>query len=498
MSKTHKHLLLTYIAQGWSSFLSVASIPIFIRQLGVDAYAFVGLLLAMCAVLSLVDVVATPIVNLEIATLKDRIDSKSQIYTGFVTLERMGYILLLPALLLVYLVSWSITTQWQFNNTQEVGAPIIILLLLALISMLKIPEGIYKAYTLAFELHDVFSFVTIIVSSIRWILGILIVSVFNLGLLEFFELYLFASFIGICIYRLSLKKYFESNKINAILDYSMLTRNLQLIKGVITIAIVSLLLTQIDKLIVGKSLGITDFAYYTLCANIAAAIFITISPITQVAFPKIANAVAKNDNAYLRSIYHLVCRGIAIVVSSVVCVGAYNAVSLLYLWTGDMDIAINAAPVLKLMLLSVLFNSIAWGPYQIQLAYGWTSLNIKLSLILLPLYVAGLIISTYLFGVVGVAICATILNFTFAIVGTYCMHIKVLPGDFLMWLRKDVALPSLGSLLATILVAFFEPTSLSITFVAPYLIASLLVSILFAYIFAFGFSFSILNRVYIK
>ena len=495
MSKTHKQLLLTYIAQGWSSFLSVASIPIFIRQLGVDAYAFVGLLLAMCAVLSLVDVVATPVVNLEIATLKDRIDSKSQIYSGFVTLERLASLLLLPALLLVYLVSWSISTNWQINNMQEVGAPINILLLLAFISMLKIPEAIYKTYTLAFELHDVFSFVTIIVTSIRWILGIFIVSVFNLGLLEFFGFYLCATFIGICIYRLSLKKYFATSKIKAVIDYSILTRNLRLIKGVITIAVVSLLLTQIDKLIVGKSLGITDFAYYTLCTNIAAAIFLTISPITQVAFPKIANAVAKNDNLHLRSIYHLVCRAIAIVVSSIVCVGAYNAVSLLYLWTGDMDIAINAAPVLKLMLLSVLFNSIAWGPYQIQLAYGWTSLNIKLSLVLLPLYVAGLILSTYLFGVVGVAVCATVLNFTFAIIGTYYMHIKVLPGDFLMWLRKDVVLPFFGSVLATVLVAFFEPTSLSIFFVAPYLIASLFASILFAYIFAFGFGFSDLNKV---
>jgi len=61
------NIVANYLGQGWSAFIGVILIPVYVRYLGIEAYGLIGLFAVMQASIALLDMGMTPTLNREMA-----------------------------------------------------------------------------------------------------------------------------------------------------------------------------------------------------------------------------------------------------------------------------------------------------------------------------------------------------------------------------------------------------------------------------------------------
>ena len=79
----------------------------------------------------------------------------------------------------------------------------------------------------------------------------------------------------------------------------------------------------------------------------------------------------------------------------------------IWVWSGDMEIARNAHVILSLLTAGVVLNGITLLPGSVQLAHGWTSLKFFLNLLLVLVFIPLMLLATNLYGAIGAAAIST-------------------------------------------------------------------------------------------
>lgn len=95
-----------------------------------------------------------------------------------------------------------------------------------------------------------------------------------------------------------------------------LLRNAEFTSGMFVIAVTAAVNTQMDKLFIGKLVGINALAEYTLVATFAQLLVFVISPITITMLPRFVRSASSGNEAALRTDYLATHRLVATVVSA--------------------------------------------------------------------------------------------------------------------------------------------------------------------------------------
>jgi O-antigen/teichoic acid export membrane protein len=82
-------------------------------------------------------------------------------------------------------------------------------------------------------------------------------------------------------------------------------------------------------------------------------------------------------------------------------------------------------------------------PYHLQLAYGWTSLALKMNLITVIFLLPAIIIITPIAGAIGAAYLWAAINLIYFTVGTIIMFRRLLRDARNSWFINDIGIPSL-------------------------------------------------------
>jgi O-antigen/teichoic acid export membrane protein len=242
------------------------------------------------------------------------------------------------------------------------------------------------------------------------------------------------------------------------------------------IAVSSLLLTQLDKIILSRLLALSDYGYYTVAGSVAGALFMLASPITQALYPRLTQLHSAGNQAGLAEAYHKGAQAITAICGSTAVTVAIFAEPLLLAWTKNPVLAGRAAPILSLLMIGNFANALMWMPYHAQLAFGWTRLALGLNSAAAVVFVPVLFAVVPVYGGAGAAWAWFALNLFYLIVGVRLMHRRILRSEYGSWLRRDVLMP-LGAALLPLCVARLaingsEPLLLQITFVAIAFVAS--------------------------
>jgi O-antigen/teichoic acid export membrane protein len=227
--------------------------------------------------------------------------------------------------------------------------------------------------------------------------------------------------------------------------------------GMTGISVTTVVLTQLDKLILSKTLPLEVFGYYAIAGTLASGLYIFITPIFGVLFPKFSQLVGQGDRSSLIRLYHIGCQLMAVLILPVAAVMVVFAKELLLLWTHDANIAANASLILSLVIVGNALNGLLNVPYAVQLAFGWTNLAFYTNIVAITLCAPTIYLLSIRLGAIGGAI--VWVGVTFGMLLTHIMlsHRKFGLGPPSRWYFRDVGMPALGAILVVTCVRFIGP-----------------------------------------
>lgn len=219
-----------------------------------------------------------------------------------------------------------------------------------------------------------------------------------------------------------------------------------------------LLLMQVDKIILSRILSLEMFGYYILAGTVASVLYQLTAPITQAYYPRFTELVTKEDIPGLITIYHQAAQLISVLVVPAALILVFFGERLLTVWTGDESLAHNVAPLMALLALGTMLNSLMHIPYMLTLAYGWPGFAVRQNTVAVLLLVPAILWAAPRYGAIGAAWIWIILNAGYVLIGIHFMHARLLPKEKWRWYGKDVALPGLTSAIAALLCWLAEPS----------------------------------------
>ena len=224
-------------------------------------------------------------------------------------------------------------------------------------------------------------------------------------------------------------------------DMQILKRVWNFAFGVFSLNILGTVLLQSDKVLIALMLPLRYLGFYTLATSICSALTSLTAPITNGAYPRMTELIAKKEQTLLAVTYHKSAQLLAIIlVSSGGVISIYSS-ELLMLWTRDEVVAITGSGVLTIYAIGTVLNGLMSLPYTLQLSYGYTRLLVSLNSILVLTLVPLTYWSIMKFGVIGPAYVWVLLNTIYIGVGVPLMHKTYLKQEQARWYLHGLTAP---------------------------------------------------------
>lgn len=211
--------------------------------------------------------------------------------------------------------------------------------------------------------------------------------------------------------------------------------------GMSGIGLTALVFTQMDKLILSKMLGLEEFGHYMLATVVVSGLYVLITPVYNVVYPRFSALVATGDTDKLVDLYRLGTRLLVGTIFPIAMVLAVFGHELVLVWTGNPAIASSVAPVIALLAIGSGLHGAMYFPYALQLAYGMTRLPLTINVILMMVFLPLIVYFATTYGAFGGALAWLVLHVMYMLLGTWLTHRRLLKGVGAGWLLQDIGIP---------------------------------------------------------
>ena len=441
-SKLSVNLVANYLGQGWSAAMALVFMPQYIDILGAEAFGLVGLYVVVQMLLSVFDFGITPTLSREMAKYKAGSFKGQTINTIFSSLEICIVSIACVIFCSLWLISDLVATEWLSTETLSQVTVSNAVVLMGLAISLRFIEAIYKGSLIGLEEQVWFNLFNAGLATLRFAGVLIVLNFFSSSIDTFFFWQAIVSLVALILFRNRTLSCLPAGINYKRFDVNVIKNVWKFASGMLAISLLSLLLTQTDKIILSKLLTLTEFSYYTLAVAVAGSLYMVIIPITQAFYPRMISLVEVGDNRLLKEIFHQATQLVNILILPVVLVLVLFTDTIIYAWTGNQDLTNNVVPILSIYIVGSYFNGLANIPYHLQLSHGWTSLSVKMNVVALILLGPFIICLTPIFGAIGAAYVWMAINLIYFVFGSLLMFRRILPEARNRWFFVDLGLPS--------------------------------------------------------
>jgi O-antigen/teichoic acid export membrane protein len=445
MSQLKLNLAANLVGKGWSALMGIVFIPLFIKFMGIESYGLVGFFTTFQAVFILLDLGLTTTLNREIARYS-AVAEKSQEMRDLVrTLEIVYWGLAICIGIIVLFLSPLIAHEWFKADTLSEAVIQESVMLMGLVLTFQWPLGFYAGGLLGLQRQVLYNILNIIWYTLRFAGGVLVLWLVSPTILAFFEWQVIVSIISTGLMALALWRSLPVSNERARFRISIWKSVWHFAAGMSGISAVTLLLTQLDKIILSKMLSLELFGYYTLAWTVANGLSILTGSVYTVFFPVFSRQVAVADIDGLKRLYHRSCQLMSILILPTAALVALFAPEILFIWTKNPVTVTNTHSLVSLLLIGTALNGLMHLPYALQLASGWTSLTFYTNLLSVIILIPILVVATSSYGAMGAAAVWIALNSGYVLIQLQIMHRRLLKREQWRWYLEDVGLPLVAS-----------------------------------------------------
>ena len=454
-----KNILANYLGQGWSAVMGLAFIPLYIQYLGMEAYGLIGLFAVMQAWMALLDMGMSPTLNREMARFSAGAHSPQSIRDLLRSLEVICFGIAALIALGVWAASSYLASDWLKVDKLPVAVVAQAFSVMAFVVALRFVEGIYRGALFGLQRQVWYNAVNAILATMRHGGAFVVLAWVSPTIQAFFLWQAIVSLMCVGVFAAGVYGVLPKSPLSARFSPVALAGVWKFAKGMIGITFLALLLTQVDKVLLSRLLSLESFGYYSLAATIAGALYIIVAPISQAIYPYMIELATQEDETQLIAVYHRGAQLITILIAPAMMLLSFFAGGVMFMWSGNVAIAENVAPILSALALGTFLHGLMSMPYQLQLAQGWTSLAIKTNIVAVMLFIPAIFWVVPRYGAMGAAWLWLALNMGYVLIGVQMMHRRLIQDEKWRWYFADVFLPLSGAIGVMLLARLIQPAN---------------------------------------
>ncbi len=456
-----KNILSNAALQAWLALSQVLLVPLYIHYLGIEAYGLVGFYASIQAIFFIFDFGFSATLNQELARPVSNMQGKISRADLIRSMELLFLILASTAALLIVMAAPWLSRRMISDSVLDPDVITWSIRLMGILVGTRLPIGLYTGALNGLERQLRLNLILIASEVLRFLSIIICLVWFWNHIFAFFYIQIVFSFLTWLFLRYELWKTEKVSGYVPNAGWAHLASGFRFTAGVAGVSIVSVMISQIDKILISGLVSLEQLGYYTLAFAIAAIPSKFVGPVANAFYPRMVKAHALNNPEQLWKVYQQACQLVALIIVPVSFCLIFFADSLLVLWLRDPDLTGQIANMVRIFTVGFMLNGVMTMPYFLQLTERWTSLsffkNLLASLILIPF----LFFVTKIYGIVGASFLWLILNFSYVVIEIPMMHKRLFPDMMGYWYRNSFLKPVLwGSAMNLLLYLILHPLDL--------------------------------------
>lgn len=450
-----RNILANYASQIYVTLIGIVMVPMYVRYMGAEAYGLVGFFAMLQAWFQLLDMGLTQTVARESARYRGKSLSPIEYRHLVRALEGLFLIVALIGGIAMLAGADAISTSWlQAQQLLQADVETAVQLMAVIVSM-RWMSGLYRGIVGGAERLVWLSRYNVLMATLRFA-GVLPILIYVNGTPTVF--FGFQCVIA-ALELLGLKAY--ASRLLPVLQHAAPPlwdwRPLKpVLKFSLTIAFTSLvmvLITQTDKLLLSQILSLSDYGYFTLAVLVASGVNLVNGPIGSAIMPRMARLDAEHRHSELIHVYRSATQLVSICAATAMTTVVFNAENILWSWTGDRLIAVQAAHILILYTIGNGILAVSAFPFYLQYAKGDLRLHLLGNAIFLVILIPVLFWATRVHGAEGAGYAWLVANAIIFVAWLPFVHRRFEPKLNSKWYSKDVFIIYFSALLAG---KFFE------------------------------------------
>ena len=453
-----RNLVANYFGQGWRAVMSLAFIPIYIKYLGVEAYGLIGIFGILISALGLLDLGMKPALGREMARYTGGAHNEQSIWNLLRSVEVVSSVIVTLVALAIWLTSNWLATSWVKAQTLPPNVVAQAFAIMGFVAAMQFFESIYSSSLAGLQRQVIENVIICFTSTIRGLGAVGVLVWISPTTQAFFIWQATCSCISLLVYATVVYQSLPSPPNPARFSIVALVSVWRFASGMLVLTVLGLLLTQLDKALLSRMLTLDSFGYYALASSVVTGSLVVLAgPIRAAYYPRFNQLIVMGDTAGIHSAYHQSAQLVTVTVGSATALLFFFSEQILLLWTSNPELSQRVAPIMAVLALGTFLNSLMWVPYQMQLAYGWTSLTVLTNSIAVAILVPALFITVPIYGAIAAAWIWVILNSSYCLIGVHFMYRKILKTEKRAWYIEDVIIPTSAIAATTLLLKMVFP-----------------------------------------
>jgi O-antigen/teichoic acid export membrane protein len=455
-----RNVVANYVGQGWRALMQLAFVPLYIRYLGIEAYGLIGIFAILQAWLALLDLGMKPALGREMARFTAGARSAESIRDLLRSVEVLGLAVAALVAFGIWAASGWLASDWLRAGNLPTPSVAQAVAIMGAVAALRFIETIYDSTLVGLQRQVLENVVSSVMATIRGVGAVLVLVLLSPTIEAFFIWQGVMSAVSVAVLAVAVYRTLPPAPRRARFSVPELLLSWRFAAGMMVITVLALLLTQVDKILLSRLLTLEAFGYYALAATVANALYMLSGPVSTAAYPRFTELVTRGDESRLRAVYHESAQAVTVLMGAAAIVLIVLGERVLLVWTGDPRLTAQVTPVMKVLALGTLLHGLMWIPYYLQLAYGWTSLTIRINIVAVALLIPAILWVVPAYGAIGAAWVWVALNAGYLTFVIYFMHRRLLRSEKARWYVSDVAVPLIAATAAAWLARWALPSGL--------------------------------------
>lgn len=432
-----RNVIANYISQFYVVVIGIVMVPLYIRYMGAEAYGLIGFYAMLQAWFMLLDMGFTPTMARETACYRGGMTDALTLCRLLRTLEYVFVGVAMVGAGAMMAGAGIIANKWlkvQHLPLAEVKHAI---MLMAVIVALRWICALYRGTINGFERLVWLGSFNVAVATIRFVCVIPFFMYVSTSPTGYFSYQLVIALIEVAALTAQTYRLLPRAESGGRMGWQWQPLR-RVLKFSLTIAFTGsiwVMVTQTDKLVLSKMLPLTDYAYFTLAVLLAGGVMVISGPVSGALLPRLTKLNAEGNEAGLISLYRSATQLVGVIAIPAALVLAFFAEKVLWTWTGDMEIARKASPVLTLYAAGNGILALAAFPYYLQFAKGDLKLHLVGNALFVALFIPMLLWTTWKYGMIGAGFAWLISNLLPFVIWLPVVHQRFVRGLHLQWLR---------------------------------------------------------------
>ncbi|MDF7630012.1 oligosaccharide flippase family protein [Erwiniaceae bacterium L1_55_4] len=438
-----RNAIANYVGQIYLTLSGILVVPLYIHHLGMEAYGLVGFFSILLTWLQLLDAGVSTTLMREAARYRANQTEFIWFPSLFAALSKFFLISTVVLVVIGWVATPWIAHHWldaQHLPSSDVVIAVAIMVITAAIRWRTSP---YRSVIVGFEHQVWLNGVNLVIVTLRTFGAVLVIQLFSNPVLSFFIWQLLVSIAeAVClIYKCfqlvpaSARRQKHENLKEVLKPFIRFALSAAYASAVWTF------ISQIDRLVLSKTLPLSEYGSFTVVATAATGIILLSSPIMQAIVPRMTGMKTKKEgDDQSLVLYRYTTQAVAIFMAPLSITIACFSAPLLWAWTQNQQVVNEMSFVLSLYALGSGVQAICGLLYHLQYINGNLKLHVKgfscFAIVLVPLN----IFAALHFGARGTGWLWLGQNVFYLFGWAWLVHRRFAPGIHFTWLTRDVML----------------------------------------------------------